>query len=67
MGYFRDSEGCQWAFGIAVLEVEDIKQLSTFPDLSEGHSVVVFLRGEEKQVLIAATAMHWLQYLTKTP
>ncbi|KAK4807210.1 hypothetical protein QYF61_024330 [Mycteria americana] len=39
-GYFKDPKGYRWAFGIAALETEEIKQLSTLPGLSEDPSVV---------------------------
>ena len=29
-GYFKDPKGYQWAFGIAALETEGIKQLSVY-------------------------------------
>ena len=48
--------------GIAVLQMEDIKQLSTLPGLAEDPSVVVLLRVEEQQVLIAITVVHQWQY-----
>lgn len=37
--YFKDSKRYQWAFGIATLEMEDIKELSTFSGHSEDPSV----------------------------
>jgi len=42
--------------------MEDIKQLSTLPGLAEDPSVVVLLRVEEQQVLIAITVVHQWQY-----
>lgn len=33
-GYFKDRKGYWWAFSIAALEMEDVKQLSTLPGLS---------------------------------
>ncbi|KAM6101009.1 uncharacterized protein LJ206_009010 [Theristicus caerulescens] len=39
-GYFKDPKGYRWAFGIAALETEEIKQLSTLPGLSKDPSVV---------------------------
>ncbi|KAK4810705.1 hypothetical protein QYF61_007679 [Mycteria americana] len=63
-GYFKDPKGYQWAFGIAALETEEIKQLSTLPVLSEDPSVVGLLRVEEQQVLIATTTVHQRQYRT---
>ena len=32
-GYFKDPKGYRWAFGIAVLEMEEIKELSILPGL----------------------------------
>ncbi|KAK4807215.1 hypothetical protein QYF61_024335 [Mycteria americana] len=63
-GYFKDLKGYRWAFGIAALETEEIKQLSTLPGLSEDPSVVGLLRVEEQQVPIATTTVHRRQYHT---
>jgi len=57
-GYFKDLKGYWWAFGIAALETEEIKQLSILPGLSENPSVVRLLRAEEQQVPIASTTVH---------
>jgi len=57
-GYFKDPKRYPWAFGIAALEMEDIKQLSTLPDLSEDLSVVRMLRVEEQQMPILITTLH---------
>ena len=63
-GYFKDPKGYWWAFGIAALETEKIKQLPTLPSLLEDPSVVGLLRVKEQQVPIAtATARRW-QYRT---
>jgi len=35
-GYFKDPIGYRWAFGIAAVDTEDVKQLSVLPCLSEG-------------------------------
>ena len=51
-GYFKDPEGYWWAFGIAALEMEEIKQMSTLPGLLEDPSVVGLLRVEEEHVPI---------------
>ncbi|KAK4806966.1 hypothetical protein QYF61_027333 [Mycteria americana] len=56
-GYFKDPKGYRWAFGIAALETEEIKQLSTLPGLSEDPSVVGLLRVKEQQVPIATTML----------
>ncbi|KAK4814147.1 hypothetical protein QYF61_009066 [Mycteria americana] len=51
-GYFKDPKGYRWAFGIAALEAEEIKQLSTLPGLLEDPSVVGLLRVEDALSLI---------------
>ncbi|KAK4807088.1 hypothetical protein QYF61_018429 [Mycteria americana] len=61
-GYFKDPKGYRWAFGIAALETEEIKQLSTLPGLSEDPSVMGLLRVKEQQVPIATTTVHRRQY-----
>ncbi|KAK4810781.1 hypothetical protein QYF61_008753 [Mycteria americana] len=66
-GYFKDPKGYRWAFGIAALEMEEIKQLSSLPGLSEDPSVVGLLRVEEQQVPIATTTVHWRQYHSLIP
>ncbi|KAK4821074.1 hypothetical protein QYF61_012416 [Mycteria americana] len=63
-GCFKDPKGYRWAFGIAALETEEIKQLSTLPGLSEDLSVVGLLKVKEQQVPIASTTVHWQQYRT---
>ncbi|KAK4826273.1 hypothetical protein QYF61_006720 [Mycteria americana] len=63
-GYFKDPKGYRWAFGIAALETEEIKQLSTLPGLSEDPSVVGLLRVKEQQVPITTTTVHRRQYRT---
>ncbi|GAB0207577.1 hypothetical protein GRJ2_003223400 [Grus japonensis] len=63
-GYFKDPKGYWWAFGIAALELEEMKQLFTLPGLSEDPSVVGLLRVKEQQVPIAITTVHRRQYRT---
>ena len=63
-GYFKGPKWCWCAFGIAAMEMEDIKQLSTLPGPSDGPSVVGLIRAEEQQVPIATTLVHWWQYCT---
>ncbi|RMC16735.1 hypothetical protein DUI87_06328 [Hirundo rustica rustica] len=46
-GYFKDPKGYRWAFGIAAVETEDIRQLSTLPGLSDDSCAVGLLRVEE--------------------
>ncbi|RMC18257.1 hypothetical protein DUI87_04139 [Hirundo rustica rustica] len=48
-GYFKDPKGYRWAFGIAAVETEDIRQLSTLPGLSDDSCAVGLLRVEEQQ------------------
>ena len=43
-GYFKDPKGHRWAFGIAAVDTEGVKQLSVSPGLSEDPSVVRLLR-----------------------
>jgi len=56
-GHFNDPKGYRWAFGIAALEAEEIKQLSILPGLSEDPSVVGLPRFEEQQVPITPAAI----------
>jgi len=63
-GSFKDPKGYWWAFGIAALQKEEIKQLSILPGLSEDPSVVGLLRAEEQQVPIATTTVYQQQYCT---
>ncbi|GAB0202650.1 hypothetical protein GRJ2_002730600 [Grus japonensis] len=63
-GYFKDSKGYLWAFGIAALESEEMKQLSILPSLLEDPSIVALLRVKEEQVPIATTTVHQQQYRT---
>ncbi|RMC16614.1 hypothetical protein DUI87_06551 [Hirundo rustica rustica] len=63
-GYFKDPKGYHWAFGIAAVETEDIRQLSTLPGLSDDASAVGLLRVEEQQVPIATTTVHRWRYRT---
>ncbi|KAK4830602.1 hypothetical protein QYF61_012028 [Mycteria americana] len=58
LGPFKDPKGYRWAFRIAALETEEIKQLSTLAGLSEDPSVVGLLRVEEQQVPVATTTVH---------
>ncbi|RMC21238.1 hypothetical protein DUI87_02097 [Hirundo rustica rustica] len=58
------SKGYRWAFRIAAVETEDIRQLSTLPSLSDDSCAVGLLRVEEQQVPIATTTVHRRQYRT---
>ncbi|RMB97378.1 hypothetical protein DUI87_26106 [Hirundo rustica rustica] len=51
-------------FGIAAVETEDIRQLSTLPSLSDDSCAVGLLRVEEQQVPIPTTTVHQRQYRT---
>ena len=42
-GYFKDPKGYLWAFGIAAVDTEGVKQLHALPGLSEDPSVVGLL------------------------
>jgi len=63
-GSFKDPEGYWWAFGIAAVETDEIKQLSTLPAVSEDPSVVGLLKVEEQQMPVATTTVYWRQYRT---
>ena len=63
-GYFKDPKGHQWAFGIAAVDTEGVKQLSALSGLSEDPSVVGLLRVKEQQVPIATKTVHRWQYRT---
>ncbi|RMC13001.1 hypothetical protein DUI87_10530 [Hirundo rustica rustica] len=62
--YFKDPKGFKWAFGIAAVETESVKQLNTLPRLSENPSAVSLLKVEEQQVPIATSIVHRRQYRT---
>ncbi|RMC21374.1 hypothetical protein DUI87_02236 [Hirundo rustica rustica] len=64
-GYFKDPKGYRWAFGIAAVETEVIRQLNTLPGLSDDSCAVGLLRVEEQQVPIATTTVHRRQYRTE--
>ncbi|TRZ05987.1 hypothetical protein HGM15179_021120 [Zosterops borbonicus] len=57
-GYYKNPKGLKWAFGIAAVEVEGIKQLNTLPGLSENPSAVGLLKVEEQQVPVATLTVH---------
>ena len=63
-GYFKDLKGYQWAFGIAALETEEIKQHSALPGLSEVPFVVGLLKVEEQQMPISTSMVNRQQYRT---
>ncbi|RMC04157.1 hypothetical protein DUI87_18975 [Hirundo rustica rustica] len=63
-GYYKDSKGLRWAFGIAAVEVEGIKKLNSLPGLSEDPSAVGLLKVEEQRVPVATSTVHRRQYRT---
>ncbi|RMC16226.1 hypothetical protein DUI87_08441 [Hirundo rustica rustica] len=63
-GYFKDPKGYRWAFGIAAVETENIRQLNTLPGLSDDSCAVGLLRAEEQQVPITTTTVYRRQYHT---
>ncbi|RMC11952.1 hypothetical protein DUI87_11082 [Hirundo rustica rustica] len=63
-GYYKDPKGLRWAFGIAAIEAEGIKNLNTLPGLSENPSAVGLLKVEEQQVPVATSKVHCRQYRT---
>lgn len=66
-GFSEDPKGYQWIFDVAALEMENIKQLSTLPGLSEEPSVVGLLSVEELWEPVAIAAWHEQWYHTETP
>ncbi|RMC08909.1 hypothetical protein DUI87_13903 [Hirundo rustica rustica] len=63
-GYYKDSKGFRWAFGIAAVEAEGIKKFKTLPGLSENPSAVGLLKVEEQRVPVATSTVHRRQYRT---
>ncbi|RMB96505.1 hypothetical protein DUI87_27038 [Hirundo rustica rustica] len=63
-GYFKDPKGLRWAFGIAAVVTEGIRQLNTLPGLSENPSAVGLLKVQEQRVPIATSIVHRRQYRT---
>ncbi|RMB92456.1 hypothetical protein DUI87_31098 [Hirundo rustica rustica] len=63
-GYYKDTKGLRWAFGIAAVEVEGIKKLNSLPGLSENPSAVGLLKVEEQRVPVATSTVHHRQYRT---
>ncbi|RMB94007.1 hypothetical protein DUI87_29595 [Hirundo rustica rustica] len=61
-GYYKDSKGLRWAFGIAAVEAEGIKKLNTLPGLSENPSAVGLLKEEEQRVPVATSTVHCRQH-----
>ncbi|RMC17104.1 hypothetical protein DUI87_05681 [Hirundo rustica rustica] len=50
-GYFKDPKGLRWAFGIAAVVTEGIRQLNTLPGLSENPSAVGLLKVQEQRMI----------------
>ncbi|RMC20643.1 hypothetical protein DUI87_01495 [Hirundo rustica rustica] len=63
-GYYKDSKGLRWAFGIAAVEAEGIKKLNSLPGLSENPSAVGLLKVEVQQLPVAISMVHRQQYRT---
>ncbi|RMC00133.1 hypothetical protein DUI87_23543 [Hirundo rustica rustica] len=63
-GYYKDSKGFRWAFGIAAVEAEGIKKLNSLPRLSENLSAVGLLKVEKQRVPVATSMVHRRQYRT---
>ncbi|RMC18010.1 hypothetical protein DUI87_04886 [Hirundo rustica rustica] len=63
-GYFKDPKGLRWAFGIAAVVTEGIRQLNTLPGLSENPSAVGLLKVQEQRVPIATSIVYRRQYRT---
>jgi len=58
-------KGCWWAFGVATMDAEQNKQLSSLPGLQEDLTVVGLLHAEVQQLLIATMMLHQQWYGTK--
>ncbi|RMC18062.1 hypothetical protein DUI87_04941 [Hirundo rustica rustica] len=63
-GYFKDPKGLRWAFGIAAVVTEGIRQLNTLPGLSENPPAVGLLKVQEQRVPIATSIVHHRQCKT---
>ncbi|RMC21029.1 hypothetical protein DUI87_01885 [Hirundo rustica rustica] len=63
-GYYKDSKGLRWAFGIAAVDAEGIKKLNSLPGLLENPSAVGLLKVEEQRIPVATSTVHRLQYRT---
>lgn len=61
-GYFKDPKGCLWAFGIAAVETENIKELSALLGFQMTASIVGLLQVEEQQVPVTTTTVHRQKY-----
>ncbi|RMC17952.1 hypothetical protein DUI87_04826 [Hirundo rustica rustica] len=63
-GYFKDPKGLRWAFGIAAVVTEGIRQLNTLPGLFKNPSAAGLLKVQEQRVPIATSIVHRRQYRT---
>ncbi|RMB91858.1 hypothetical protein DUI87_31786 [Hirundo rustica rustica] len=63
-GYYKDSKGLRWAFGITAVEAEGIKKLNSLPGLLENPSEVGLLKVEEQRVPVATSTVHRQEYRT---
>ena len=61
-GHFKDPRGYGWAFGIAAVDTDDMKQPSVLPGLSEDPSAVGLLQEKEQQVPTATRTVHRRQH-----
>ncbi|RMC02622.1 hypothetical protein DUI87_20777 [Hirundo rustica rustica] len=61
---FQRPKRLRWAFGIAAVVTEGIRQLNTLPGLSENPSAVGLLKVQEQWVPIATSIVHRRQYRT---
>lgn len=55
--YFKDLKGYKWAFSVAIMNMESIKQLTSLSGLSES-SAVALLWADEEQALTATMTVH---------
>ncbi|XP_074890904.1 uncharacterized protein LOC142034092 [Buteo buteo] len=65
--YFRDPKGYRWAFGIATVNTEKIKQLSTLPGLLKDPFIVGLLRVEEQQARECRSAARAILFADEVP
>ncbi|RMC01107.1 hypothetical protein DUI87_22373 [Hirundo rustica rustica] len=63
-GYYKNSKGLRWAFGIAAVEAEGIKKWNSLLGLLENPSAVGLLKVEEQRVPVATSTVHRQQYRT---
>ena len=61
-GHFKDPRGYGWAFAIAAVDTDDMKQPSVLPGLSEDPSAVGLLQEKVQQVPTATRTVHRRQH-----